>query len=84
MTPDEALKPSARLLSKIGSLIVHAEEMVSPDGHFVDATVLTALMNDPEVRNWIAAMGPLLPQKRNTQRTTRAVNPTEERKLPNV
>lgn len=58
------LQPSAALLAKLGSIAVHADEMLSPTGHAFDASALTALLQDAEVRQWITDMGPMLPRKR--------------------
>jgi hypothetical protein len=59
------LKPSATLLCKLGSIAVHADEMLSPGGHAFDRIVLQKLLQDEEVTQWIMDMGPLLPQKRS-------------------
>jgi hypothetical protein len=59
-----AVKPSVQLLSKLGSLIVHADEAMSPDAHPFDVTQFREGLKDPEVQEWIKAMGPLLPVKR--------------------
>lgn len=60
----DPLKPSLSLLSKLGSIIVHAEEMASLKGHAFDKIAMDGLLNDPEVREWLKGMGPLLPVKR--------------------
>jgi hypothetical protein len=62
------LEPSSRLLCKLGSIIVHAEELASPDGHLFDKVALEQLLADPEVIAWREAMTSLalLPQKRRT------------------
>lgn len=59
-----AQKPSLGLLCKIGSIVVHADELISPGGHEVDHTALQSLLMDAEVREWIIEMGPFLPVKR--------------------
>ena len=61
------LTPSTQLLSKLGSIVVHADELLSSDGRFLDREVLLNLLNDPEVKAWIKSMGPLLPVKRRKQ-----------------
>jgi hypothetical protein len=61
---DDATAPSLQLLMKLGSIIVHADEMVSATGHAFDEITLQTLLRDPEVQQWIKDMGPLLPQKR--------------------
>ena len=60
------LTPNAGLLAKLGSLIIHAEEMLSPAGHGVDKVALEAGIADPEVQAWLAEMRALamLPVKR--------------------
>ncbi len=72
----DCLHPSHALLSKIGSIIIHMEELSSPDGHLFDVTVLKVLWDDSEVREWMAGMRALalLPVKRNpgAQRKGRA------------
>ena len=60
----ESETPSLALLSKLGSITVHAEEMLSPDDHEFDRVALGALLADPEVQQWIKSMGALLPKKR--------------------
>lgn len=60
------LNPSARVLCKLGSVIVHAEELASDDGHELDRIALATLMQDQEVKDWLAAMRglALIPEKR--------------------
>lgn len=60
------LKPSTSLLCKLGSIVVHVEEMLSPSGHQFDKTALDQLLKDSEVREWISGMDKLamLPVKR--------------------
>ena len=62
----DPLRPSVSLLSKLGSIIVHTEEAVSPDGHEFDQMALRQLTGDPEVKEWLLAMGELalIPVKR--------------------
>lgn len=60
----DTLKPSLSLLVKLGSIAVHAEELLSPKAHLVDQVALQTLLDDPEVRNWIGRMGYMLPVKR--------------------
>lgn len=63
----EALKPSSNLLTKLGSIIVHFQEMVDSGGHAFDQMSLDHLLNDPEVVAWMAAMdgAALLPLRRD-------------------
>ena len=60
------LLPSATLLVKLGSIIVHMQELMSPEGHIFDKHALDTLWSDPEVVAWIAAMDKMafLPKKR--------------------
>lgn len=54
------------LLCKLGSIAVHTEELLSPDGHEFDRAALASLMTDPEVVTWLAEMqkAAFLPVKR--------------------
>jgi hypothetical protein len=61
LTPE---KPPLTLLCKLGSLAVHIDEALSDDSHLYDWTAIHMLLDDPEVKQWIADMGPLLPKKR--------------------
>lgn len=58
------LHPPISLLCKLGSIAVHADELLSPSGHSFDKDALQALLRDAEVRHWIAEMGPFMPVKR--------------------
>jgi hypothetical protein len=60
-------EPSKSLLIKLGSIAVHSEEMLSGGGHHFDVEVVKALLNDPEVLEWISEMDKLalLPKKRS-------------------
>lgn len=62
----DPLNPSPCLLSKLGSIIVHQEELISDKGHYFDKVALDNLHNDPEVAEWFEAMTQLalLPVKR--------------------
>lgn len=59
-----ACEATLSLLVKLGSIAVHADEMLSPDGHAFDRTAIETLLKDPEVTAWIKKMGVLLPRKR--------------------
>lgn len=61
------LQPSPQLLCKLGSAIVHADEMSGPHGHEFDKVAFQQVLNDPEVKAWIEAMTKMamLPVKRN-------------------
>jgi hypothetical protein len=60
------LNPSVALLVKLGSIIVHAEELLSPGGHHYDSIALRQLIEDEEVKTWLIAMDKMafLPKKR--------------------
>ena len=63
---EDPLHPPPSLLCKLGSVAVHVEEMLSPEGHHFDRIALTNLLHDPELRQWIEAMDRLamIPKKR--------------------
>jgi hypothetical protein len=63
---NDPLAPSATLLIKLGSAVVHADEYLSDKGHDFDRQTFHALLNDPEVKEWLEAMNKqaLLPVKR--------------------
>lgn len=62
----DPLKPAVTLLVKLGSIAVHVDEMLSPDGHAYDREAIKSLLDDPEVKEWIAAMDKMafMPKKR--------------------
>lgn len=62
------LIPSAGLLAKLGSVVVHAGELFSSGGHAFDRAALNNLVTDPEVEEWLAQMRKLalIPEKRNS------------------
>lgn len=65
------LNPPLALLAKLGSIIVHAEEMIGPNAHEFDLAAFKQLLNDDDVQKWLEAMGPLVPVKRmRVSRTT--------------
>lgn len=59
-----ALRPSLKLLVKLGSIAVHADEMLSASGEAIDRLELEQLLLDADVQQWIKDMGALLPLKR--------------------
>lgn len=63
----DPLKPSASLLCKLGSVVVHADEYHGDRGHPFDLVALMSALDDPEVREWLAGMRSLalIPEKRN-------------------
>lgn len=50
------LTPSPALLCKLASVAVHADELMSPDGHQFDKAALESVLRDEEVAEWIAVM----------------------------
>jgi hypothetical protein len=63
---NDPLEPEITLLIKLGSIAVHADEMLSPKGHEYDKIALKGLLNDPEVIEWLSKMDKMafLPKKR--------------------
>lgn len=63
---NDPLHPSASLLIKLGSVIVHQEELMGPNGHSFDKHALDTVRNDPEVVQWLDQMtkAAFLPVKR--------------------
>ena len=55
------------LAAKLGAIVVHAEEMFSPDGHEFDRIALQQGIADDEVQAWIGSLGPLVPVKRSKE-----------------
>ena len=62
----DPLKPSPALLIALGSLIVHYEELTSPNGHPADKAAIDSLRNLPDVKEWfdIMTQKAFLPVKR--------------------
>lgn len=65
MNDTTAGRPSLSLLVKLGSIAIHVEELLSPEGHVFDKAALQTLLDDQEVRQWISSMGAFLPVKRS-------------------
>lgn len=53
---DDILHPKPSLLCKLASIAVHADELMSKDGHAFDRVALEQAIADPEVVEWIEAM----------------------------
>lgn len=67
MKKNDPLKPSPSLLIKIGSAMIHAEEMIETkfkNAEF-DVPAFRTVAEDPDVVEWVKAMGPMLPRKRS-------------------
>ncbi len=62
----DPLKPAPSLLLKLGSIVVHADELTSPSGHAFDLSALKSLIQDEEVASWLKKMETMafLPKKR--------------------
>ena len=62
----KAFMPSPQLLIKLGSIIVHYQELNSSDGHYLDRAALDTLLSDEEVIEWMEGMDKLafLPKMR--------------------
>ena len=66
----DAKQPPLALLIKIGSIVVHAGEMLDEKAPLVrslDEQQVRTGLADPEVAAWIEAMGPLLPLRRDVR-----------------
>lgn len=63
----KALNPSPQLLIKLGSIIVHFQELNSPHGHHLDKAAIDSLLKNEDVSDWLKEMeeAALLPKKRN-------------------
>ncbi len=62
----EPLKPPVTVLCKLGSIIIHAQEINSDNMHEFDIAVFNDLCEDEEVKEWLEGMDKmaLLPLKR--------------------
>ena len=60
----DPLQPELSLLVKLGSIAVHAQEMLSSSGHAFDRIALQGLLEDMEIEGWIESMGVYMPVKR--------------------
>ncbi len=62
------VKITQTLAVKLGSIAVHADEMLSENRHRFDVAALRTLLDDKEVKEWLAAMDAkaFLPKKRLT------------------
>lgn len=64
--PKPMLSPDPALMAKLGSIAVHASEMLSADGHYYDRVALVQLLADPAVVRWLDLMdrAAMIPKKR--------------------
>jgi hypothetical protein len=53
---NDPLSPPLSVLCKLGSIAVHAGEWLSLGGHQFDVAAFKAILQDPEVKEWIAEM----------------------------
>lgn len=61
------LQPSPAVLSALGSIVVHVEELISPEGHAFDRLELQKLLDSTTVKDWMVEMRKLslIPLKRD-------------------
>lgn len=52
----DVLKPTPQLLIKLGSIIVHYQELTSVKGHYMDQAALDSLLADEDVKEWMKGM----------------------------
>jgi len=53
------LSPPPTVLVKLGSIAVHTEEMLGPNGHAFDVGAIHHLLQDPEILAWRKEMDAL-------------------------
>lgn len=53
---NDPFHPKLSLLVKLGSIAVHADEMLSPGAHEYDAEAIKPLLRDPDLKEWIEQM----------------------------
>jgi hypothetical protein len=62
---DKGFKISTVLACKLASVVVHADELLGPDGRAVfDTEALATAARDAEVQAWVKSLGALAPLKR--------------------
>jgi hypothetical protein len=49
----DVMKPSATLIAKLGSIVVHMDEATDFLGHHFDVIAMRQLVADPEVQSWL-------------------------------
>jgi hypothetical protein len=64
----DCLKPKPSVLAKIGSIIVHIEEIID-HGHAFDVIAMQGLLKDSEIQEWLGEMRKfaLIPEKRDVE-----------------
>lgn len=62
----DPLRIGVSMAVKLGSIAVHAQELLSPKRHEVDVAALRTLLEDQEVTQWLDAMSKMafLPVRR--------------------
>lgn len=63
---DNPLKPSIKLLCKLGSIITHSQEAMGDNAHEFDVIAIKSLLEDDEIKQWLSQMDELalIPKKR--------------------
>ncbi len=61
------MKLQMTLVAKLAAIVVHADEMLSSDGHTLDRVALESVVLDAEVQQWVASLGPIAPVKRKAR-----------------
>jgi hypothetical protein len=64
---NDLFHPKLSLLVKLGSIAVHADEMLSPGAHEFDMEAIKPLLRDPDLKEWIKQMTEkgFMPVRRN-------------------
>lgn len=52
----DPLKPSVKVLVKLGSAIVHAKEALSEDARLIDKREFEQVLEEPDVAEWMGDM----------------------------
>ena len=62
----DTFNPPLGLLRKIGSIVVHADELTGTRGHQFDSVAIRSLLAERDVQDWLAGMeaAGLIPVKR--------------------
>lgn len=61
------IKIPVALAAKLAAVVVHADEMLSGDGHNFDRVALESIVRDPQVQAWVVSLGALAPVKRRAK-----------------
>ena len=71
-----ALQPPPSILCKLASIAVHADEMMSPDGHAFDRHALESMLADYEIKEWLTEMDKMALAPRKRSEANAPVEPT--------